>query len=523
MRTVIYARYSSQLQNPRSIEDQIAACRERAAREGWTIAGIYDDHAISGAAGLDTTQRPGLHAMLAHVEAGGVDQVLTEATDRIARHQGDAFAVRERLQYAGARLFTLIDGEVDEITGTIKGLFDARMRKDLAHRVRRGHVGNINQGRAASGIAYGYRRVPHLDERGEPVRGLREIEPDQAEIVQRIYHEYAAGQSALAIAKRLNVEGISPPRRGIWRASTLIGHRAIGFGILCNPIYVGRLSYGRSKSVVDPRTRERRTKPGTGGIHEGWAPHLRIITDALFDQVQEQIERRSSPSPERQRRPKHVLSGIGQCGICGSNWIITRKGYWGCSRADAGHACANRRLIRTEEYERRVLDELKGQMLAPDVVSAYLREYHREHARVTATMAKDRDRTQRKFDEAARKVQRLVDAVAAGGSDFAEIRELLTGARDERDRLAKEMASMEALPILSLHPGLADQYRREVAELEQSLADEATRLEAVPKLRKLIARVVAIPADAPRGVALEVVRQIDEVLKLAVPRLSSSL
>ena len=52
MRTIIYARFSSQLQNSKSIEDQIAICRERADREGWTVVDVFTDYAISGAAGI---------------------------------------------------------------------------------------------------------------------------------------------------------------------------------------------------------------------------------------------------------------------------------------------------------------------------------------------------------------------------------------------------------------------------------------------------------------------------------------
>ena len=111
MRTVIYARFSSTLQNARSTDDQIALCRERCVREGWEIVGVYRDEAISGAAGIDESSRPGLNALLEHVESGDVDQVLAEATDRIARHQGDAYAIRERVTFAGARIFTLSDGE----------------------------------------------------------------------------------------------------------------------------------------------------------------------------------------------------------------------------------------------------------------------------------------------------------------------------------------------------------------------------------------------------------------------------
>lgn len=516
MRTLLYARFSSHLQNPRSVADQLAACRARAQAEGWTILGEYHDEAISGAAGLGEAQRPGMSALLARVEAGGIDQVLTEATDRIARHQGDAFAVRELLQHAGTRLFTLHDGVVDEITGTIKGLFDARVRTDLAKRVRRGQVGTVREGRSANSVAYGHRRVHRFDEKGEPIRGLREIDPEQAGVVARCFREYDAGRSARAIAAGLNADGIPAPRGSVWTASTLIGWRTTGFGILCNPIYVGRLVYGRTKSVIDPRTRTKRFRPGDGEQIEGAAPHLRIVDDALWQRCQEQMERRAHTPPERQRRPKHVLSGLGQCGLCGESFVKTRTEYWGCRGADAGSPCTNRRLIRTSEYEARVLAELKAQMLAPDVIAAYLREYHREHARQTAALTSERARMERRHGEASRKVERLVSAIAEGAGEFRDIRDMLAAARNERDRLRRELDSLDALPVLTLHPGLGDQYRRAIEGLETALQEEATRLEAVPRLRALIDRIELRPRpNATRGLDITVHRHIDEILRIA--------
>lgn len=496
----------------------MAACRRRAEAEGWAVLGEYHDRAISGAAGIEDTQRPGLAAMLRRIEEGGIDQVLTESTDRIARHQGDAFAVRELIEYAGARLFTLMDGVVDDINGTIKSLFDARTRKDLAQRVRRGHRGVVAQGRSPSGVAFGYRRVAKLDDRGEPVRGLREIDPDTAAIVRRIFNDYAAGRSPRQIAGELNAQGIPAPRGGIWRASTIAGHRRDGFGILSNPIYIGKLVYGRTEAVTDPRTRKRATRKGSGDLATGDAPHLRIIDDALWQQVQEELEGRSTGRPERQRRPRHLLSKLGQCGVCGGSWIITRGEYFGCSSVIDGNACTNRRLIRKDEYERRVLAELRDQMLAPDVVEAYLEEYRAEHTRQTREAARQRGQFERRLAEAERKVANLVAALAAGGSEFAEIRAALAAARDEAAKAKRELAGLNALPTIALHPGLAQQYRQAIAQLDAELADENTCREAAPRLRKLIARIVVTPSDAKRGVNLEVIRHIDEVLALAERR-----
>jgi DNA invertase Pin-like site-specific DNA recombinase len=85
MRTLIYARYSSQLQNSRSIEDQIRVCMERAEQEGWTVIDVISDAAIGGAAGTSERQRPGMNALLARVEAGGIDQVLSDTIRQLQR------------------------------------------------------------------------------------------------------------------------------------------------------------------------------------------------------------------------------------------------------------------------------------------------------------------------------------------------------------------------------------------------------------------------------------------------------
>lgn len=517
MRTLIYARYSSHNQQAHSIEDQLSICRARADREGWHVQGVYTDAAISGAAGIESSQRPGLNALLSHVERGGIDLVLAEATDRIARHQGDAFAIRERIQFAGARLFTVMDGEVDELTGTIKGLIDARYRADLGARMRLRKRERASLGHAQSVCAYGYRRANRLDEKGDLVRGLREIDPDQADIVRRIYREFAAGMSAMSIAARLNEEGVPPPKRGIWRASSIRGERSKNTGILANSIYVGRPVHGRTMRVMNPKSRRHQMRKSDLESLTADVPGLRIVDDALWEAVQRELEVRSGKQPEAHRRPKHPLSGLGRCGVCGGNWIIARasggRRNWGCAAA-VEHACTNRRLISTAKYERRVFGELKAEMLDPEVVAAFVREYHREHARQTADLDREHSRLDRKIAETARRIDRLVEAIADGGSSFAQIRDTLATTRADHDRLTKERASLAALPVLALHPGLADQYRRQVEELAQLLADPDASLEAVPRLRALIDHIELWPSAGARGVDLRVVRHIDEVLRM---------
>jgi site-specific DNA recombinase len=48
-RAVVYARFSTELQNEKSTEDQIELCRAYAAWHGWEVIGAYEDKARSGA------------------------------------------------------------------------------------------------------------------------------------------------------------------------------------------------------------------------------------------------------------------------------------------------------------------------------------------------------------------------------------------------------------------------------------------------------------------------------------------
>ena len=96
MRVAIYARFSSDLQDIRSITDQLALAREHAARQGWLVVGEFTDAAISGAS---MANRPGLRNLMRTAEARGFDGVLTESLDRLSRDLADSAALHRQLAY----------------------------------------------------------------------------------------------------------------------------------------------------------------------------------------------------------------------------------------------------------------------------------------------------------------------------------------------------------------------------------------------------------------------------------------
>ena len=103
LRAALYARYSSDQQRAASIEDQFRVCRERAAREGWKIAGAYKDSAISGDSMI---LRPGIQALLEDARRGLFEFVVAEALDRVSRDQADVATLYKHLRFAGVMIVT---------------------------------------------------------------------------------------------------------------------------------------------------------------------------------------------------------------------------------------------------------------------------------------------------------------------------------------------------------------------------------------------------------------------------------
>lgn len=324
MKVALYARYSSDNQRDASIADQLRVCRTHAEKQGWSIVEEYTDHAISGA----SLMRPGIQALIADAQRGRFQIVLAEAMDRLSRDQEDIAGVFKRMNYAGVRLVTLSEGEVSHLHVGLKGTMNALFLKDLAEKTHRGLRGRVELSKSGGGNAYGYDVVRKLDASGEPIRGDRTINPQEADVVRRIFRDFAAGLGPRTIAFRLNDEGISAPGSGAWGFSTITGNRARGTGILNNEMYVGRLVWNRQRFIKDPDTgkRQARLNPDSEWVIQE-VPELRIVDQELWDAVKARQasvsasrDTRDTSSPDHfreKRRPRYLFSGLSKCGCCG--------------------------------------------------------------------------------------------------------------------------------------------------------------------------------------------------------------
>ena len=272
MRAAIYARFSSDLQDARSLTDQIALAANYASARQFSVVATYEDAAISGSTIIN---RPGIQRLLEDATARRFDLIITESIDRLSRGQADIAWLYERLTFFGVRIETLADGQVSEIHVGLKGTMAALFLKDLAQKTRRGQIGRVKAGRIPGGKSYGYDVVRTDVERGE-----RSINETEAAVVRRIYRDYVAGKSPLATVSELNHEGIPGPSGGRWNASALLGSRKRRNGILNNELYRGVIIYNRQRFVKDPDTGKRLARENPESEwHRQDVPHLRIIDE----------------------------------------------------------------------------------------------------------------------------------------------------------------------------------------------------------------------------------------------------
>ena len=505
LRAALYARYSSDQQRAASIEDQFRVCRELAEREGWTAAGAYKDSAISGASVI---LRPGVQALLEDARRGAFEIVVAEALDRVSRDQADVAVLYKHLRFAGVMIVTLSEGEINELHVGLKGTMNALFLKDLAAKTHRGLRGRVENGKSGGGRSYGYDVVKLHDDAGEPISGERRINEPEAEIVRRIFREFANGTSPRAIARRLNADGVPGPKGRLWTDSSLRGHAGRGTGIVNNELYVGRLVWNRQRFMKNPETGKRvaRINP-----HEEWiiteVPELRIVDDALWQAAkarQGEISERYATTIAATRkahanrlnsthRPRHLLSGLLECGVCGGPYAMRGQDRYGCSSHVMTGACANGRGIRRAVIEERVMTGLKDRLMAPEAAAEAMKAYAEETNRLNRERRASGATDRKEMADIEKKIKAMVAVIEDGGyarGMMDRMRELET----RQDEIAERLATVPT-DLPDIHPRIADIYRRKVERLAEALADSRDRDEAADAIRGLIERIVLTPGD----------------------------
>ncbi len=382
MRVAIYARYSSENQSEKSIDDQIRVCKDYIKANDMTIDDkhIYIDEAISGS----IINRPGLQALEKDSENKEFEALVVDDLSRLSRSNHQMLTLVLKFNYLQVKIISVSDGIITDDDNSklgihIRGLMNELYLDDLKKKTMRGLEGQKIRGFSAGEKVYGYSTHPvgelKINKKGQPkYDGMaHKINPEEADIVKRIYKEFVNGKSLLKISRELNEDKI-PTKRGYsggWNRSSISR-------ILKNEKYTGLWIWKRYKNFKDPMTgRIKKVIRPEKEWFSSFRQELVIIDKGEWQNAQKRWEERKGAWPVRKESrgikqksyvyssPPHLLSGLIKCQSCGGAIVTVGGkggGYYGCYNARR-KTCNNMLLVPRKRIEQTIVADLKEKIL----------------------------------------------------------------------------------------------------------------------------------------------------------------
>ena len=438
-------------QNQADIPVQRKACREFAAKMGWTIVHEEQENGVSGYK-VSANDRDKLQLLKERAEQGKFDILLVFMFDRLGRKSDETPFVVEWFVKHGIRVWSVNEGEqrfeshTDRLTNYIRYWQADGESQKTSIRTKTALGQMVQEGRFRGGSApYGYRLAPSgiLNKRKHEVYKL-EIDEDEARVVRMMFNLcVGSGYGRCKIANLISSQGIQTRTGGNWHEAT-VGH------ILHNITYMGVLRSGESQSEV--------------------FPELQIIDPATFELAQKLMTERVSEFNEQRTLPRNtsgqsMLSGNVFCGHCGGRLTLTtngtvRKNADGVqvARRRIRYVCYNKTRHRAEcngqtGYTMHILDGMVTEVLHQifDKMKAVREDeiVSRTQMNVTADVKNQLTAAKREFAKATKEyeaVKSKLMAVIRGESNLPEslISEMAEDAKQKMMAASEKVSALNA-------------------------------------------------------------------------------
>ncbi len=278
------------------------------ARSNWEYAGLYFDEGVTG---TKVAKRDGLLRMLEDCDRGLIDYIIVKSISRFSRNTVDSIEMVRSLNEKGIHLFfekeNIDTGKMEgELLLSILSSIAENESHSLAENNRWGILRRFQSGTyKISFPPYGY----------DNAQGKMVINPEQADIVRRIFKSVLNGRSTLSVAKELNRLGITGKRGGKWTAATVSE-------IVRNEKYIGDMLL--QKRYTDDRF-IRRINRGERAQYYVKDHHEPIISREDFDAANAIIDFNAQEKGYRKgeirSNNRYVTTGKIFCNECGGTMI----------------------------------------------------------------------------------------------------------------------------------------------------------------------------------------------------------
>lgn len=366
MNCLIYARVSTEEQADHgySLDAQEKFCRDFAERGGYHVVGVFRDEGRSGTK-LD---RPALQDLLARCGKGqGIDAVIVQETDRLARNTHDHLTIRAFLKKANVRLISVAQPMLDDspegkMIDTILASVNQFQSDINSRKTRKGMQEKFDQGWWPGWAPLGYLNVPGgSDENGLKARKIVRNDPASWSLLQEGFRLYLTGSySADALRDLLYEKGLRS------KTGKKIPH-SIMVNILKNPFYAGVMVWKGQRKI---------------GCHEpmiSWEEHERV----------QQIIAAHNLYADRSRSHQFLLRGFAFCGLCGQRYTAEahpkkNKSYYHCATMRE-HSNKNQN-VEVAALEQQVEECFRSIQFSPQFIDRIIRQLHGVRSRRQRTL-----------------------------------------------------------------------------------------------------------------------------------------
>ncbi len=440
-----------------SIQTQKAILTQYCQEHHMEIVDCYCDDGWSGT----NFDRPAFQRMIGDIEAGRVNTVIVKDLSRFGREYAQmGLYIEHYFEEKGVRFLSLAEN-IDSSQGLnnlvlpFTNVINSLYARQASEKTKAAHRARAKNGMfLGSRAPYGYQKDPN--DRHHLI-----VDPEAAEVVKEIFRMFADGIGYVRMTKILRERNILNPQAyfnqnnpdyykhsDYWR-KPFDWHATSVRAILNNPVYLGKLTFGKTKTkgFFDKRRVPAEESDWIVVEHT----HEPLVSQELWDTVHQMMKAR-----RRENGSGHVqpFAGLVKCAGCGSSlnasydkkkgkytgfscWVYKNYGKQRCTSHAIGWQTLNRLVLEDIRCNAQV-----AKLAAARYVGVLLRAKLEKEKGETVRAERELKKAEKRIGELDKILAKLYEDQALGKISEARYQAMAPGYEAEQASLQEQVSRL---------------------------------------------------------------------------------
>lgn len=440
-----------------SIQTQKAILTQYCQEHHMEIVDCYCDDGWSGT----NFDRPAFQRMIGDIEAGRVNTVIVKDLSRFGREYAQmGLYIEHYFEEKGVRFLSLAEN-IDSSQGLnnlvlpFTNVINSLYARQASEKTKAAHRARAKNGMfLGSRAPYGYQKDPN--DRHHLI-----VDPEAAEVVKEIFRMFADGIGYVRMTKILRERNILNPQAyfnqnnpdyykhsDYWR-KPFDWHATSVRAILNNPVYLGKLTFGKTKTkgFFDKRRVPAEESDWIVVEHT----HEPLVSQELWDTVHQMMKAR-----RRENGSGHVqpFAGLVKCAGCGSSlnasydkkkgkytgfscWVYKNYGKQRCTSHAIGWQTLNRLVLEDIRRNAQV-----AKLAAARYVGVLLRAKLEKEKGETVRAERELKKAEKRIGELDKILAKLYEDAALGKISEVRYQAMAPGYEAEQASLQERVSRL---------------------------------------------------------------------------------